>query len=177
MPLDDYFPRALALSPNGGPVPNAEAVVYAASDTELTTPLAITDVDGLPLDKLVASPDGIYPQFKTVDGTYQVKIKSGDEPALEHVSLYWLVQAVGLDPDTVAEAIGSAASAAVQALAAAQSAQAAAASAAVLQELVDASGTPLIEDPDDPGTFLILNPAALSEDPSDPGTFLIGGPQ
>jgi hypothetical protein len=175
MPLDDYFPLALALSPSGGPVPNAEALVYASSDTELTTPLAITDVDGLPLDKLVASPDGVYPQFKTVDGTFQVKIKSGDEPALEHVSLYWLVQAVGLDPDTVSAAIGSAAAAAAQALAAAQSAQDAAATAQVLRDLAEQQGAPLAEDPDEPGLYLILNPAALTEDPEEPGLYTIGG--
>lgn len=75
--VDDYFEKSLALAPTGGAVPNAEALVYAVSDTSFSTPLTITDRSGIPLTTLIASPDGIFPQFMC-PGVTQVVAKAGD---------------------------------------------------------------------------------------------------
>lgn len=74
----DYFDAKLALNQEAtNVVPGAVAQVYAAEDTSFTTPLAITDLTGVPLTALIASPMGIYPPFKVVSGQQDVLAKSG----------------------------------------------------------------------------------------------------
>lgn len=74
----DYFDAKLALNQEAtNVVPGAVAQVYAAEDTAFTTPLAITDLTGVPLTALIASPMGIYPPFKVVSGQQDVIAKSG----------------------------------------------------------------------------------------------------
>lgn len=74
----DYFFHEIAMNDlTGQPVPDAEADVYAMTDTGFTTPLPITDIQGLPLAKLKASPTGIFPAFRC-PGQTQVVAKSGD---------------------------------------------------------------------------------------------------
>ena len=75
---DDYFDPKLALNlETGNVVPGAQAQVYAIEDTSFLTPLAITDMTGIPLAALIASPTGIYPSFKVVTGEQVVLAKSG----------------------------------------------------------------------------------------------------
>lgn len=75
---DDYFDAKLALNgETGNVVAGAQATVYALEDTGFTTPLEITDMSGIPLANLIASPTGIYPQFKVVSGEQKVMAKSG----------------------------------------------------------------------------------------------------
>jgi hypothetical protein len=73
----DFFDQKVALNPaTGGVVPNASAKVYAASDTSFSTPLAITDLTGVPLPDLIASPNGVYPAFKVPGGQTHVLARS-----------------------------------------------------------------------------------------------------
>lgn len=75
---DDYFDMKLAWNDAvGNIVPGAMAQVFAITDTSFTTPLEITDLSGIPLNYLVASPNGIYPPFKVVSGDVKVIAKSG----------------------------------------------------------------------------------------------------
>ena len=76
--VDDYFDSTLALNPAGGTVPNAVATVYALDDITFTTPLEITNMSGVIIDSIVASPDGIYPAFKVTSGERKVNAKSGE---------------------------------------------------------------------------------------------------
>ncbi len=75
---DDYFDAKLALNPEtGNVVAGASALVYAISDTSFTTPLTITDLQGIPLGALIASPTGIYPPFIVTTGEQKVLAVSG----------------------------------------------------------------------------------------------------
>ena len=75
---EDYFDYKLALNgATGNVVPGAEGVVYAIEDTAFLTPLPITDLSGVPLAKLIASPTGIYPPFKVPSGETRVNVVSG----------------------------------------------------------------------------------------------------
>lgn len=75
---DDYFDMKLALNPEtGNVVASAEAQVYAIEDTTFSTPLQITDMSDIPLASLIASPTGIYPQFKVTTGEERVMAKAG----------------------------------------------------------------------------------------------------
>lgn len=75
---DDYFDLSLAWQPGFGPLPGAEATVYAITDTDFTTPLELTDLTDVPMPALVADSYGMYPQFKVVSGETDVLAKSGD---------------------------------------------------------------------------------------------------
>lgn len=80
MAVVGYFPATLAVDSNTGTrLRNAEAQVFAMTDTSFTTPLAITDVAGVPFtgNKLISNSDGIYPEFKPPAGVTQVIVKSG----------------------------------------------------------------------------------------------------
>lgn len=80
MAVVGYFPSTLAVDSNTGTrLRNAEAQVYAMTDTSFSSPLAITDVAGVPItgNKLVSNSDGIYPEFKPPAGVTQVIVKSG----------------------------------------------------------------------------------------------------
>lgn len=80
MAVVGYFPATLAVDSNTGTrLRNAEAQVYAMTDTSFSSPLAITDVAGVPItgNKLVSNSDGIYPEFKPPAGVTQVIVKSG----------------------------------------------------------------------------------------------------
>jgi len=75
---DDYFKPELALNPaTDSAVPYAVATIYALSDTDRLTPLAITDMFDIPMSNLVAGPNGIYPAFKTVSGVKDVNAVAG----------------------------------------------------------------------------------------------------
>ena len=76
--MADYFDAKLALNlETGNVVPGAEAKVFAITDTAFAHELPITDMTGIPLASLIASPTGIYPQFRVVSGDVQVMAKSG----------------------------------------------------------------------------------------------------
>lgn len=78
MAFDDYFAQSLALNEQAGTVvPGAVARVYAPSDTAYATPLAITDLSGVPMTQLQAGPTGIYPAFRVAGRPSQVIAKSG----------------------------------------------------------------------------------------------------
>ena len=75
-----YFPATLAIdSATGTRLKNAEAQVYALTDTSFSNPLPITDMSDVPFtsDTLVSNSDGIYPEFKPPAGVVQVIVKSG----------------------------------------------------------------------------------------------------
>lgn len=73
----DYFDQKLGLNEQTGlAVANAVAQVYAMTDTAFATPLPITDMAGLPMSELRASPNGIYPVFRCAGHT-QVNARSG----------------------------------------------------------------------------------------------------
>lgn len=75
-----YFPATLAIdSATGTRLRNAEAQVYAMTDTAFATPLAITDMADVPFtgNTLSSNSDGIYPEFKPPVGVMQVIVKSG----------------------------------------------------------------------------------------------------
>lgn len=75
---EDYYDAKLALNiSTGNVVPGAVAQVYAPEDTSFAHPLAITDLQGVPLASLIASPTGIYPPFKVVSGEQKVIARSG----------------------------------------------------------------------------------------------------
>lgn len=75
---DDYFDAKLALNlETGNVVPGAEAQVFAPEDSSFSNPLDITDLNGIPLAVLIASPTGIYPAFRVVSGEQKVLAKSG----------------------------------------------------------------------------------------------------
>lgn len=74
----DYFSAALALDQNGRIVRDAEADIYALADTTFSNPLAITDLQGVPMAKLRSNSDGIYPDFRVVADVEQIVAKSGD---------------------------------------------------------------------------------------------------
>lgn len=74
-----YFPATAAVDgATGARLRYAEAKVYAWSDTTYATPLAITDLQGIPMPggQLVAA-DGVYPDFIPPAGVLQVRVKSG----------------------------------------------------------------------------------------------------
>ncbi|MDF2993241.1 MAG: hypothetical protein K0S37_3755, partial [Microbacterium sp.] len=58
-------------------VKNATAQVYALADTNLSTPLALTDLQGVPMPELRSSDLGIYPAFRVVNQTMQIVVVSG----------------------------------------------------------------------------------------------------
>ncbi|WP_316294038.1 hypothetical protein, partial [Clavibacter michiganensis] len=74
----DYFPASVAADISGNVARSAEANVYALSDTSFSSPLAITDLQGVPMAKLTASAVGIFPPFRVEDGTQQIVAVSGD---------------------------------------------------------------------------------------------------
>lgn len=166
------FPSTLALDDRNNIVREAEAHVYDVNDTNLASPLPVTDLQGVPFTggKLVAS-NGIFPQFRTPAGVLEVYLKSGDRVTqLTDISV---PAKAAVDAAADAE---QAAGAAETAASAAETARADAIAAAdVLRALAEHQGAPLIEDPAEPGLYLILNPAALSEDPDEPGLYVIGG--
>ncbi|MDD7930058.1 SGNH/GDSL hydrolase family protein [Microbacterium thalli] len=73
------FPSTVAMDENNNIVREAEAYVYDVNDTNLASPLPITDLQGVPFTggKLVAS-NGIFPQFRAPAGVLEVYLKSGD---------------------------------------------------------------------------------------------------
>jgi hypothetical protein len=73
----DYFPATLAADGNGNTVKNATAQVFALADTNLSTPLALTDLQGVPMPQLRSSDLGIYPAFRVVNQTMQIVVVSG----------------------------------------------------------------------------------------------------
>ncbi|GGH34289.1 hypothetical protein [Microbacterium album] len=185
----DFFPVSLAVDPESPTVivPNAQAEVFAASDTGFTIPLPITDLSDVPMT-LVSGPTGIYPAFKVATGETQVLVRSG---GLVTPMTSVLGQLLEVIPDPRAAADGDVpmvqggeyravplptAQEMQEAMAATEEASRVAQEAArILQELVDHSGTPLVPDPDREGTFLILNPVAIAPNPAREGTFTIGG--
>jgi hypothetical protein len=90
----DYFPATVALDPTtDAALEGAEADVYAIEDVEFTTPLPITDVQGVAMEKLVAGPSGIFPAFR-VDGYTQVVPVSGGVVSPPMTSLFGAVLAL-----------------------------------------------------------------------------------
>lgn len=77
-PIENDYDAKLGLDQNGNRVINAEADVYAASDTTFSTPLVITDTQGVPMAKLYSNSDGIYPAFRVPSGELSVRVKSGN---------------------------------------------------------------------------------------------------
>ncbi|WP_424448837.1 hypothetical protein [Microbacterium arborescens] len=165
------FPSTLALDERNNVVTEAEAYVYDVEDATLSSPLPVTDLQGVPFTggKLVAA-NGILPQFRAPTGITQVYVRSGERVTqLTDLSVY---------ADTSREAADRAGQAATDAASAKTTAETASAealaAAELLQEIALQQGAPLVEDPAEPGTFTILNPRAIREDPDEPGTFLMG---
>ena len=72
------FPPAIALDePSGGIARNAEGQVYEVSDTAFATPLAVTDLAGVPMTALTSSNQGIIPAFRVTVSQPRVMWKSG----------------------------------------------------------------------------------------------------
>lgn len=83
------FPTSIAMS-DSGVQRVAEAFVYAASDQAFTTPLAITDLQGIPMTEgKLTTTTGQFPQFKAPPGVTQVIVRSGGRATmLTDVSVY-----------------------------------------------------------------------------------------
>lgn len=98
MALVDYFPSAAALDPTSMTLlQRADASVYDISDTSFTTPLALTDLQGVSMGTtLEASVQGFFPAFQT-PGHIQVIAKSGNHQT-PLVSLLGLVLSVVPNP-------------------------------------------------------------------------------
>jgi len=160
-----YFPATAAVDgASGARLRYAEAQVYAWADTNYSTPLAITDLQGIPMveNKLIAV-DGVYPDFRPPADVLQVRAKSGSF-VTPMTSLTVFAQAAQDGAKRAEQA----------ALEVSQDVDEAAAVAQVLRTLAEKQGAPLIEDPLEPGTFTIFNTASIREDPAEPGTFLMG---
>lgn len=131
-----YFPATLAVdSATGTRLRNAEAQVYAMTDTAFATPLAITDMADVPFsgNKLTSNSDGIYPEFKPPAGVTQVLVKSGQ--ALTPMT------SIGSYAMAASQSAGSAAESALAASGAADTAsQAAVTAVATVGRVVDEAG-------------------------------------
>lgn len=117
MSVIDYFSAAVALDQNQRLIRDAEADVFALSDTTFSTPLAITDLQGVPMAKLRSSAEGIYPDFRVVGGAQQILAKSGDR-VTPMTSLGVIAKAAEDAADAAATAASSATGAAEAALSA-----------------------------------------------------------
>lgn len=133
-----YFPATLAIdSVTGARLRNATAQVFAMTDTSFATPLAITDMAGVPLtgNILSSNSDGIYPEFKTPAGVAQVIVKSGSaltpmtSIAAQASAAVAAATAATSAAGAASTAAGSASTAAANAAAAAAAAEAAEAAA------------------------------------------------
>lgn len=130
MPVIDYFSAAVALDQNGSLVRDAVADVYALSDTTFSIPLAITDLQGVPMAKLRSNSEGIFPPFRIVSGEQQIVAKSGDRltPMTSIGPIAVAAEAAAAAAVSAATSVGgaaeTAASARDQAVAAAAAAQA-----------------------------------------------------
>lgn len=165
-------PLLLVDTDSGRRLVNTEAQVFAMTDTGLTSPLTITDLQGVPITggTLVSNGDGVLPSFRPPSGVVEVLIRAGSAltPATD-ISLYAAASV------TAASNAAQDATDAASARRGAEAARADAVAAAdVLRELAQQQGAPLAPNPNRPGTFIILNPAALVEDPARPGTFKNG---
>lgn len=80
MAVVGFFPATVAVSESGALLRYAEALVYAWDDEYFSSPLRITDLQGIPMpqNKLIAS-NGIYPSFLPPDPSIlQVRAKSAN---------------------------------------------------------------------------------------------------
>lgn len=101
----DYFSAVPAIDYTvGNVVPNAQAQVYSRADTAFTTPLTITDLNGLafPGNLLVAGPTGIFPDFLCVGYTEVTAVASGLTTPIES----YLGRLMRVLPDPSASADG-----------------------------------------------------------------------
>lgn len=138
MAIIDYFPAAVAADENGTFVRNAEAVVYAMADTNLDTPLSLTDLQGVPM-QLRASSLGIYPPFRVTSGEMQIVVVSGGvRTPMTSLSVY--ANAAESAASIASGNAGAAASSAAQAEQERLNAQAAATAAAAAQAAAEAVG-------------------------------------
>jgi hypothetical protein len=157
---------------------NAQVFVYDINDTGNTTPLALTDLNGLPLtNPLTSSADAAIPAFKAdvpqvklVGGGLSVPAGSFDGVLKEVVAAKEYVQSIDVAETTVVEPGVPAA----VTLDKATGKFSFALPSGPKGEKGDRgpSGIPMIEDASDPGTFNYGT--GLKEDGADPGTFLIG---
>lgn len=126
------FPSHIAMDDRNNIIREAEAFVYAVTDTTFLSPLPITDLQGVPFagGKLVAS-NGQYPQFRPPAGVEQVYVKSGDRVTmLTDVGVFAAAaRAAAVDAVSAAQNAGNAKTGAE--LARTKADQAAAAAAAV----------------------------------------------
>ncbi|GLJ78695.1 hypothetical protein [Microbacterium imperiale] len=171
-----YIPPLLLVDTDSGRrLINTEAQVFAMTDTQFSSPLPITDMQGVPFTGgvLTSNSDGVLPEFRPPVGTVQVLIRAGAAVTpVTDISLY-----AEASVDAAADASEAAAAAQQDRIRASEASERAIAAADVLRELAEHQGAPLIEDPTEPGTFTILNTAAIREDPAEPGTFLMGAPE
>lgn len=126
-----YFPATLAVdSVTGVRLRNAEAQVFAMTDTAFATPLAITDMADVPLtgNKITSNSDGIYPEFKPPAGVSQVIVKSGTA-LTPMTSISAQASAATAAASSAQEAAGSASTSALEAAKSAGDAAVAAAAA------------------------------------------------
>lgn len=161
------FPTSIAMS-DSGVQRVAEAYVYAASDTSLTTPLAITDMQGIPITggKLTTT-TGQFPQFKAPAGVTQVLVLSGGRVTLlTDVSVY--VGAAVESATAAATSAGASEQARVLSAAAKTLAEQAAAAAAAVGATTDTQIESRIKDPASKTAAAIL---AVVEPPLLPQNF------
>lgn len=175
------FPTSIAMGDNG--VQRfAEATVYAATDDELTTPLAITDLQGIPLtDGKLTTTTGQFPQFKGPPGVVQVLVVSGGRKTLlTDLSVY--AGASAESATAAAGAAGTAAAAATTAAGAATTATKAAQDAVAAGTTTDTITSRLLRDEQSAThaetTGLILEIGGsgrfeIVEDPANPGFGII----
>lgn len=176
---------------------NSAITVYDVTDENETTPLALKDLNGLPLpNPLTSSADAFVPPFvtsspqvKMVGGGLRVAKSSFQGVRNEAVAARLAAEnaqaeaataganAAEVAQEALAGAVGdaqtaqSAATNAANAAAAAQAAAEAAAEAAAGA----AGGAAIREDPANPGFYFVAAGGQLSPDPSNPGFFTVTG--
>ncbi|MGM7776148.1 hypothetical protein ACSVHC_09035 [Arthrobacter sp. KNU-44] len=177
--------------------PNAQITIYDEADTAGTTPLVLTDPNGLSLaNPLTSSPDAFGPNFRAP--TPRVKWSGGGltgflssptavlDEAKAAKAAAETAQASAADAASMAAAAASAQLESAVSSAAASSASATSARAAALaaQAAAEAAaqaaagatgGAAVREDPAHPGFYFVATGGQLTADPNNPGFFTVTG--
>ncbi|OZD48564.1 hypothetical protein CH252_18710 [Rhodococcus sp. 06-1477-1B] len=140
MAVVGYFPATVVVNESTfAPIVNAEGYVFSASDTSFSSPLNITDVQGVPFpgSKLVANARGITQSFRAPAGVVEVRVKFG-EAVTPMISLSAYAEVAETAASTAQGAAGAAGEARDQAVIARGAAEDAAAAAAAVGATTDA---------------------------------------
>ncbi|MEV8134283.1 hypothetical protein [Microbacterium aurantiacum] len=129
-----YFSPTLALDANNTPQRTAEAQVYAAGDTSFSSPLTVTDLNGIPFaDNKLRAENFLFPAFLPPEGVSQVVVRSGE--------MLTPLTSVSVERQAAADAAALAAERAAEAGTAAGAAAAAREAAEAAAEAAEAVGT------------------------------------